>query len=248
MSVSRLLVAPASLRAGELVIDGDDHHYLFRVRRLRPGDQVTLFDGAGGEADAEVLRVEAATAVLRAGAPRQHGPAGCRLRVAVGLIKGDRMDWCVQKLVEVGADEIVLVQTARAVVRLDGDRAAARAARLEGVARDAARQSRRATLPSITLLPSFAGVLTRLADSDLRLLAHTQASGEDLRAALPAAPTATAALFVGPEGGFTGDEIAAALAGGWALVGLGQNVLRTETAAIVGAALLAAWARIGVMR
>ena len=236
----RLYVAPAKLNAGDLVIDGDDHHYLFRVRRSEPGDLITLFDGEGAEASAEVVRVDAATAVVRVAESQQRGAAGCRLRIAVGLIKGDRMDWCVQKLVELGADEIVLMQTERAVVRLDSERAAARRARLDAVARDAARQCRRTTVPAVAVSPSFAATLARLADCDVRVLAHTAAAGDDLYTALPHSPAAptSAALLVGPEGGFTMAEIDAAMTAGWAIVGLGTNVLRAETAAVVGTALL----------
>jgi 16S rRNA (uracil1498-N3)-methyltransferase len=243
MGSTRLLVPPEALRGGaaEVEVRGDDHHYLFRVRRLRPGDAVTLFDGTGRQAAATVERVEAERALLRAEAPTAEAAPGWRLAIAVALIKGDRMEWCLQKLTEVGADEIIVMHTARTVVRLDGERAASRVARFSAVAADAARQSHRATVPAISIAPSLDAALAAVAGAPLRLLAHTLA-GDDLAAAVAAGRAGTAggraALAVGPEGGFSPDEVERAIGAGWTAVGLGPNVLRAETAAVVGAALL----------
>jgi len=96
----RLYVCPP-LGPGERLIAGEDHHYLFRVRRLRPGDRVVLFDGVGHQAEAAVTTIAADTARVAVGpvtaAPTARGP---RLVVLQALIKHERMDWCVQKLVE----------------------------------------------------------------------------------------------------------------------------------------------------
>jgi 16S rRNA (uracil1498-N3)-methyltransferase len=238
---TRLLVAPAALRAGEVEITGDDHHYLFRVRRLRPGDVVTLFDGAGRQSAAAVDRIEAERAILIAEPPiAEPAASSWRLAIAVALIKGERMEWCLQKLTEVGADDIVVMHTARTVVRLDGDRATSRISRWTAVAIDAARQSHRATVPTISIAPSFEAALATLATAPLRLIAHPLAA-DDLAAAIaaarPAAPR-TAALAIGPEGGFAPTELDLALSLGWSPISLGPHILRAETAAIIGAAQL----------
>jgi 16S rRNA (uracil1498-N3)-methyltransferase len=223
----RIQVPTAALASGRAVVTGDDHHYLFRVRRLAPGARLVVFDGEGGEADAEVEHVEAAQAVLRLGAPRREPAPGLHLTVVQGLIKGDRMDWCVQKLVEVGADRIVLVATERSVVKLDGERAASRQARMAAIAREAAKQSRRAAVPAVELLGLDAALA---APAELRLVCHP-AAARPLREHLATA-AASASILVGPEGGLAPGELERAAAAGYEAVSLGRGVLRAETAGV----------------
>jgi len=223
----RVLVSAAALASGRAVVTGDDHHYLFRVRRLAPGARLVVFDGEGGEADAEVETVEAVAATLRLGPARREPPPGLHLTVIQGLIKGDRMDWCVQKLVEVGADRILLVPTERAVVRLDGERAASRQARMAAIAREAAKQSRRAVVPPVEVVGLDAALAT---PAELRLVCHP-AAARPLREHL-ATTAASAAILVGPEGGLSPAEVERAGAAGFEAVSLGRGVLRAETAGV----------------
>lgn len=227
----RVLVSAEAIAAGTARIVGDDHHYLFRVRRLAPGAAVTVFDGAGGEADAVVEQVAAAEATLRIGPARREDAPDLHLTVIQALIKGERMDWCVQKLVEVGVDRIVVVGTERSVVRLDDDRAASRQVRLATIAREAAKQARRATIPAVELA-SFDDALA--IPADLRLCCHPVAS-RSLRE-LIAAPAASAALIVGPEGGLAPAELERAAGAGYETVSLGTSVLRAETAGVAAVA------------
>lgn len=228
----RLFVAPEALAAGRAEVTGDDHHYLFRVRRLAVGAKVTVFDGAGAEADAEVVAIEAERAALAIGAARREPAPALHVTVVQALIKGDRMDWCVQKLVEVGADRIVAVATDRAVVRLDAERAASRQARLATIAREAAKQSRRAAIPAVDVL-GFDQALAIVAD--LRLVCLP--GGRPLRE-LWARPATSALLLVGPEGGLSQAEVERALAAGFEAVSLGSTVLRAETAGVAAVAAL----------
>ncbi len=229
----RVLVSAEAIAAGTARIAGDDHHYLFRVRRLAPGDAVTVFDGVGGEADAVVERVAATEAWLRVGAPRREPPPGLHLTVIQALIKGERMDWCVEKLVEVGVDRIIVVATDRAVVKLDADRSVSRQARLAVIAREAAKQARRAVVPPVTVT----GFVEALAiEAELRLCCHPVAA-RPLGALLGTAAR-SAAILVGPEGGLTPAELDRAAAAGFEAVSLGPTVLRTETAGPVAVAAL----------
>jgi len=229
----RVLVDAAAIASGRAVVSGDDHHYLFRVRRLAVGARLVVFDGTGTEADAEVEQVDAATAVLRVGPARREPAPALRITVVQGLIKGERMDWCVQKLVEVGVDRIVLVATERSVVRLDAARAASRRDRLAAIAREAAKQSRRAAVPAVEVA-SLAEALAEPAD--LRLIGHP-AADRGLRDVLDR-PAATAALLIGPEGGLAPGEIERALSTGFEAVRLGRTVLRAETAGVAAVAVL----------
>ncbi|WP_428268780.1 RsmE family RNA methyltransferase [Haliangium sp.] len=233
----RLFVLPERLVAGALAVRGADHHYLFRVRRLRPGARLTLFDGAGHEADAVVRAVGADEAELAVDLPRQVPiPAGCRLIVMPALIKGERMDFCVQKLVELGVAEIAPVRTARTVVKLSGERAARRRQRFLDIARDAARQSRRADVPAIHDIADLDVALARVAEVPLRLVAWTHERGRLLGEVLAAPIPAAACVLIGPEGGLAPDEIERAVDAGFVPVGLGPRVLRAETAAVAVAA------------
>jgi 16S rRNA (uracil1498-N3)-methyltransferase len=237
----RLFVEPATLAPGPMIVTAADHRYLFRVRRLRAGDPVTLFDGAGREAEAVVQSVSADQAVLSVDAPRPVQPAPhCRVIVLQALIKGERMDWCIQKLVELGVDAIVPVDTERTVVKLAGERARKRRARFVDIARDAARQSRRARIPEVHDIASLDHALAEAADCALKLVLWVGESGRGLRSALPDQPPASVCLLVGPEGGFTEDEIERATRAGFMTVGLGPYILRAETAALSATAIVAA--------
>src|SRR4051795_7878362 len=139
----------AALAQGELTITGDEHHYLHRVRRARPGDPRELVEGAGMRAAAEIVRIAGDHTVVRAETPSAVVAAPPHVRVLLPLIKGDRMETCLEKLVEVGADEIVLWPAARAVVRLDAERRDARLAKYRAALQAGARQSGRAAVPAI---------------------------------------------------------------------------------------------------
>ena len=122
----RIFVAPAALAAGELTVRGDEHHYLARVRRARAGDAIELVDGAGRRAAATIARITDDATTLIAEPPTEVAAAAPRVIAVVPLIKGDRMDGCLEKLVEVGVDDVVLWPAARAVVQLDPGKREAR--------------------------------------------------------------------------------------------------------------------------
>jgi 16S rRNA (uracil1498-N3)-methyltransferase len=245
----------AQLAAGELTITGDEHHYLHRVRRARPGDAVELVDGTGHRATATIERIAADATIVRAGVPELVADASPRIRVLLPLIKGDRMDVCLEKLVEVGADEIVLWPAARAVVKLDGDRLEARLAKFRAALQAAARQCGRASVPTVmaagsladaiglpppapALAPAPAAAVIGLppaappAPAILRLVLDPGAE----RTAIPPADDVT--IISGPEGGFAPEELDALA--GWTSLGLGPRVLRAETAPVVAVALVRA--------
>jgi 16S rRNA (uracil1498-N3)-methyltransferase len=225
----------ADLAAPEL--EPADAHHLAQVLRLDDGDPVVAADGTGAFCP---CRIEIARSTP-AGAPRTRRPALVRLQrdgaiaetaapdpplgVGFALHKGERPEWAVQKLTELGIDRIITFTTERTVVRLDAAAARRRGDRLRRVAREAAAQCRRLTLPFVDDPVGYAEVLTRF--------------GTGLAVAEPEAPPITAAMtcvLVGPEGGFTDGELARAPA----LVGLTDTVLRTETAAVTAGALLVA--------
>jgi 16S rRNA (uracil1498-N3)-methyltransferase len=233
------LVVPPPLAAGPREVRGDDHHYLFRVRRLAVGDALVVTDGAGHEAAARVDAVDGEAATLSLAAPRVAAPPRPAIVALLPLIKGDRMDVALEKLVELGATEIVPFAAARSVVKLDPARAAERHRRFHALVVAAARQCRTATLPTVAPIGDLAAALARAADADPRLLLSERADAPPLPAALPRTPVARVALLSGPEGGLDDAEVAAAVAAGFVPVSLGARILRAETAAIAGVALVA---------
>ncbi len=236
---ARLAVAPGSLAAGPRELVGADHHYLFRVRRLPEGAPVELFDGAGLRARGRVRTVERDRAVVDLDPP-EPAPveAPLAITVLVSLIKGERMDWCVQKLVELGAARVVPVRAARSVVRLAGARAEARQRRLQSIAAAAARQCGRAVVPEVAPVTDLADAVAEAAVGAELCLLLDETEPERGLAALVRPPLASAALLIGPEGSLTDDERALAARAGFEAVGLGPRILRAETAAIAAVAAL----------
>lgn len=232
----RLPVAPGTLSAGRRVVTGDDYRYLFRALRLAVGDALELFDGAGWCAEAQVIAVSAERAELEVAAPRPATAEPALVVTAlIALIKGERLDWCVQKLTELGVSRVVPVQAARSVVKLAGDRAHKRHQRLESIARDAARQCGRAAVPVIESVSPLAPALAAC-DAALRLVLDESDRRLGLRERLAGGRFGSIALLVGPEGGFAPEELSAAHSAGFESVGLGPRILRAETAAIAAVA------------
>lgn len=214
----------------------DQAHYLTRVLRLQAGAPVIAYDGRGGEGEAALEQHLGAGWALRIDARRTQPPASVRLSVAVSPPKGDRADWLVEKLTELGVASIIWLRCERTVVELkDGSKKMTRWQRL---ARSAAAQARRAALPSIDGPVNWDTLVTH--DKPLRLLADPQ--GKPLLTALPESRQRLDTLVViGPEGGLTPNERAQAEQAGFQPVKLGAQILRVETAAVAfAAAMLAA--------
>jgi 16S rRNA (uracil1498-N3)-methyltransferase len=195
----------------------DDRHHLERVLRVRAGDEVTVSDGAGRWRRCRFGAVVEPVADVALEAP--PAPA---ITIAFAITKGERPEWTVQKLTEVGVDRIVPFVAERSVVRWEDAKAERQVARLRRVAREAAMQSRRAFLPVVDDVAAFADV----AGWPGAALAAPGGAPPDL---------ARPCLLVGPEGGWGEAELGAGLP----RVALGETVLRAETAAVAGAVLLA---------
>ncbi|MGI8684321.1 MAG: RsmE family RNA methyltransferase [Acidimicrobiales bacterium] len=202
------------------VLDDDDRHHLERVLRLQPGQAVTVSDGRGGW---RRCTWRGGGRVDPAGPEEVEAPADPLVTVAFALTKGERPEWVVQKLTEVGVDRIIPFRAARSVVRWDEEKAAGQAGRWRRVARQAAMQSRRARLPEVAAVAAFAEVVA---------VATVTAALAAPEGGPPSLDRPT--LLVGPEGGWDEGELACGLP----VVGLGPTVLRAETAAMAAAVLL----------
>lgn len=234
----RVPLPGAVLDGGRMSLPAEAVHYLRRVRRLGAGDRVRVFDGAGHEVDAVLVDAGEAGDGLAADpvGPVTSGRRAAPVTLVYGLPKGDKLEAVARQITELGAARLVLLDAARSVVRLDGPRAASRRERLVRVMAEAARQSDRADTPALVGPLDLAGALAATADHPARWVLHPGAAASALDAVAVdiAAPLA---IFVGPEGGFAPDEIAAMVAAGVRPVRLACPILRTETAAPVAVAL-----------
>ena len=218
------------LSPGEFILGGAEAHHLGAVRRFSPGESIHLFNGDGCQYPAEVVSVGKKQVVLRVlsvESPTREAPFP--IVVGSALPKGDRLDFLLEKLVEVGATRFVPLIAERSVVRPKVDK-------LEKWRRaviEASKQCGRNTLMLIDKPLSLIEYLSSELAGDKCIL-HT---GPSL--ARPANGIAGTAFAVGPEGGFTDAEIDTAIHAGWRTMSLGPRVLRIETAAIVAASLAA---------
>ncbi len=214
--------------AGEATLDGDLAHHLAHVLRVRPGARLRLGDGCGSSALATILAVDRRRVRVAVAQAVQAPPPGQRLHVAFAPPRLARAEWLFEHGTEVGIDVFHPLWTAR--TRPQGERPE----RWQRIVQAAAGQCDRDWLPAIQPTRELALFLADPALPPVRYL--TQPGAPPL--ATSAATSGDLVVLVGPEGGFADDECAAALAAGFAPVGLGPFVLRTETAALVAAALV----------
>ncbi|MGH2673872.1 MAG: RsmE family RNA methyltransferase [Actinomycetota bacterium] len=226
-----------------VVLAPEDARHAVRSLRLREGDEFTSSDGHGGLVRCRVVRAAHLLVegeVVERTVEERPRPT---LSVLLASPKGERLTWAVQKLAELGADEIVLVEASRSVRRWQGERAARVGPRLEGVAREAAKQSRRRFLPSASGPVPWAEAVV---PEEVPTIVLWERATAGFLESLPAERPDALALVVGPEGGIPEDEARAAEKAGARLAGLGPAVLRTETAAVAAAAVaLARYGRLG---
>jgi 16S rRNA (uracil1498-N3)-methyltransferase len=236
--MARLFVEPLRLAEEIVVIAGEDHRYLTRVLRLGINDTILLFDGVGIEADARIIRVGPRALELKVEARRPAKPMERpEFTLIQALTKGDKLDVVVQKATELGVTRIIPVTSARSVPRLEAMRALGRRARWQKIAREASRQSGRADVPEVDSVMPIAAALRSAGDA-LKIMMWEGARQHGLKEAIPDEKPKRIVIATGPEGGFSVEEVDAARAAGFHVVGLGPRILRTETAALVTLSIL----------
>ncbi len=237
MRLTRVYV-DAPLAAGTRVtLEGGAASHVTRVLRLRVGEALTLFNGAGGEYAAGIEQVHDGGVAVTIGEQRAiERESPLTLTLAQGVSRGERMDLVVQKATELGVSGIVPLFTERSVVRLGAQQAERKLNHWRAITIAACEQSGRNRLPNVAPPLSLADWLRSGADRDGgRLLLSPAATA---RIDAPPRPATSVTVLIGPEGGLTNAEQEAAVAAGFLPVRLGPRVLRTETAAIAALALL----------
>jgi 16S rRNA (uracil1498-N3)-methyltransferase len=245
--MSPRLYWPTSLHSGEVIeLPAAVAHHAARVLRLREGDAVTLFNGEGGEFEARLTRIESRSVSAMVG--KHHAverESALEVTLLQGLAGAERMDYVIQKAVEMGVAAIAPVTMARSVTRLDAARASKRAEHWRSVIVASCEQCGRNRLPLLHPLQDFDAALGSPGDPGATTgaaLSLVLSPGDGSSLTAFDRPSSAIRLLIGPEGGLAPEELAAAQHAGFRSVRLGPRVLRTETAGVAAlAAIHALW-------
>ncbi|WP_419489533.1 16S rRNA (uracil(1498)-N(3))-methyltransferase [Blautia sp.] len=235
--MQRFFVEPHQIdeEAHQIHITGSDVNHISNVLRMKTGEELWISDGSKYEYRCTIESFEPDEVLLHivySQEPEYELP--CRIYLFQGLPKADKMELIIQKAVELGAYEIIPVETKRCVVKLDGRKSAKKTARWQQIAESAAKQSKRMLIPNVHEVLTFREALKYAESMDVRLVPYELARGmqetKEILAGIE--PGQSVGIFIGPEGGFEEKEIEAAIEGGAKPSTLGRRILRTETAGL----------------
>jgi 16S rRNA (uracil1498-N3)-methyltransferase len=244
----RFFVKSKNIREDKVLINSDEAKHIVQVLRLKAKDKIKIFNENGNEYVAEIVRAdkkEVIGKILEKCRLATEPPI--ELTLVQGLPKSNKMDFVVQKVAELGGKKIIPVITRRTIVRLDKNKAAARQRRWQKIAREAAKQSGRSIIPSIEPVTTFIQSLENIDQEGLYLIPWEESSSGGLKAILcrfaedspkTGKTPKRITVFIGPEGGFTPDEVRKAREKGAISLSLGPRLLRTETAGLVTLAMI----------
>jgi 16S rRNA (uracil1498-N3)-methyltransferase len=232
--MARFFLARQQIRDNRGFVTGQELEHLRKVLRLEPGDQITVFDDTGWEHEAVIRGLSATQGeidIVRSYQAQRE--SRLQLTLAVGLIKGEKIDFVVEKATELGVHTIIPFASTYAVPKLDERKIAARTERWRKIALSAAKQSGRTQVPVVLPLMKFTDLLIHAQSQAAKLLCWEKEAEQSLRQAHDKLRDADSLLVVvGPEGGFSPSEAELARQHGFERVHLGRRILRAETAAV----------------
>jgi len=238
--MARFFVRKENIDATSATLAGPELEHLRRVLRLTVGDSVTLFDDTGWEHEAVIRSLHAdrgELAICRSYEAGRESPL--KLTLALGLTKGEKMDFVVEKATELGVASILPFTSSFTVPKLDAQKIAKRSERWQKIALSAAKQCGRTQVPEILPLCEFDAMVEGAGANQLKLLFWEKETVRSLRQVHEANATATAILVaIGPEGGLSSAEAQLAMARDFHSVHLGRRILRAETAAVTALSLV----------
>lgn len=232
----------------EILLEGNGAHHLLNVLRVREGDEVILFDGLSGEYHSRIASKEKkrlTLSLLEHKTIQRESPLSLHLMQSIS--KGDRMDFVVQKAVELGVTRITPIITQHGAVKLDADRMLKKVDHWRQIAISACEQCGRNTIPQIDPITTWSNMLEQLRDDEktsvseefiVRWILHPNADSMHQISKIAQKIVLAAKIFIGPEGGFSENEVATARAAGYTAITVGPRILRTETAALAAITLL----------
>jgi 16S rRNA (uracil1498-N3)-methyltransferase len=222
-----------------MLSEGESHHVL-NVLRFGPGDHVTVFDGEGDEARADIVAVDGAKIQLRIGPKAGSQPLACAITLAQAIPKGKHMDLIVQKATELGAARVAPLFSDRTIIQLDVKDAEKKRDRWREIAIEACKQCGQNRAPEISVPRSPKAFFEKQEPSELMLIASLQPDARRIKSVLAEYPAPrSVCVLVGPEGDFTPAELALAKSKGCRPITLGPIILRAETAALYCLSVLA---------
>ena len=237
----RFKIQPQKSSADTCIITGSDANHMVNVLRLKVGDRVALFDGAGREYDASIVamkRGEVSLTILKSRLC-QAEPSR-QITVAQGFLKEKKMDKLVRQLTELGVSRWIPFFGDRSIPRPDSKRLAKRLARWQKIAEESLKQCRRARSPRIEIASDFDAMLKMAGDAAVKLVFWEEASAVFSKGGSPDASVEKGEVFIilGPEGGLAAAEVDRARQAGFQCVSLGPRILRAETATIAAGTLV----------
>ncbi|QFU77597.1 16S rRNA (uracil(1498)-N(3))-methyltransferase [Halioglobus maricola] len=234
MRIPRIYTRQALQPNSEIELEPGPSQHLARALRMQIDHQLILFDGTGGQYPASITAVGKKQVAVKTGAfDDRDVESPLSIHLGIAISRGDRMDWVVQKATELGVDRITPLLTERTEMKLKGERAEKKINHWQQIAISACEQCGRNIVPDIEPL-SVCGNWVSSVQAETKLVLHHRADN------IPAGSSApeNIALLIGPEGGLSADEIAAAESVGFLSLRLGPRVLRTETAPLAAITIL----------
>lgn len=226
---------PENIRGNTVSItDAEQLHHLRKVLRLKIGEKVTIFDVEGNEYICTIAELDRQQAALHINERKPAPVSKLKLAVACAVPKQSRMDEIVDKLTQLGVSNIIPLVTERVIIKLEGT-GQIRLERWRKIARNAAEQSHRNTLPLISAVNVLKEVLAQSKDYQMKLIPTLTGERKTLREVFAGSRPDSVLILIGPEGDFTPQEIQETLNAGFIPVSLGESVLRVDTAAIAAA-------------
>ncbi|MFG6378075.1 MAG: 16S rRNA (uracil(1498)-N(3))-methyltransferase [Lachnospiraceae bacterium] len=226
-------VNPEAVKSEIITITGTDVNHIKNVLRMKSGEQILLSDGQGQDFCCEIESLTEQEIIARIKDKTFEGTElSGKFYLFQGLPKGDKMEFIIQKAVELGVTEVIPVHTRRTIVKLDAKKEEKRLERWKAISESAAKQSRRGIIPKITHVMNFSEALKYAESLDINIIPYENFKDmtETKRVLDKIAPNIRAGIFIGPEGGFEESEIELAMQQGVNPISLGRRILRTETA------------------
>ncbi len=239
--MQHFFVMPSQVRGGQIYIEGSDVNHIKNVLRMRRGEELMISDGNNLKYRCAVEGYEGDEAVLQIlERMRVDTELSSRLYLFQGLPKQDKMEWIVQKAVELGVYQVIPVVTRRSVVKLDEKKAAKKTERWQQIAESAAKQAGRGFIPKVASVMTYKEALEYAKGLDVILIPYELERGmKETRKIIDSVKSGqSVAVFIGPEGGFEREEVKMALEVRAKPVTLGRRILRTETAALAALSVL----------
>lgn len=228
-----------NLEQNTCIIEGEDVKHISRVLRCRENDKLEVCDMENNEYICEIKEINKDNILLdiieKVNIKRE---SNLKVKLYQGMPKGTKMELILQKLTEIGVDEIVLVQAKRSVTKIDNKKEDKKIERWERIIYEAAKQSKRAKIPKLTGVLTFKEALADMQNNDLNLCPYENERTISIKEAIKDSSANTIGIFVGPEGGFEEEEVEKIQEIDGKVVSLGPRILRTETASVVASSIV----------